>query len=217
MNRRRVLETTGVGLAALLAGCNRLGTGGETPTETVTNTPTNTETGTPTDTEEPTLTENKPVNVTKPAYLDPLPKRHLKGTENTPDSFFLRLDWEWYLQHYDTPMRFGKASEAEWTLEANAGNLVDREPPAYAPLQTPVGAAIQEGKLIAKILPQFPNLGPELVQQCGFEMVTESGTSESRAEYVGPNAASCGPSTERTSPRRRAISPPPPTPTTPDT
>jgi hypothetical protein len=121
--------------------------------------------------------------------MDLLPKPHLKGTEETPNANFVRVDWNWYLSHYDTEMRFGAASDEDWTLEANAGNLNETPPPKYRLLHTPVGSTIQVAGIIANIIPEFPNLGPELVRQCGLEMVNESGKEASRARYTGSETA----------------------------
>jgi hypothetical protein len=116
--------------------------------------------------------------------MDLLPKPHLKGTEATPEAIFTRVDWNWYLSNYDTEMRFGASRNEDWTLEANAGNLNDTPPPKYRLLHTPVGKTIQTAGAIANLIPSFPNLGPELVRQCGMEMNTENGGSPPRAEYT---------------------------------
>jgi hypothetical protein len=116
--------------------------------------------------------------------MDLLPKPHLKGTEETPEAIFSRVDWNWYLSNYDTEMRFGASSNEDWTLEANAGNLNDTPPPQYRLLHTPVGTTIQTAGAIANVIPSFPNLGPELVHQCGMEMNTEKGGSPPRADYT---------------------------------
>ena len=187
MRRRTCLQATGAGLAAMLAGCHTLPVdNGEetTPAPTETASPTSTETASPTETEPPA-----PDDVARPDYLDLLPRRHLKGTDETPNANFLRLDWQWYLEHYDTPMRFGITSDENWTLEANSGNLYEKSPPKYRILHTPVGATIQQGRILANILPEFPNLGPEIVQQCGFEVKSENRNDGSRAQYVGPESA----------------------------
>jgi len=177
MRRRRYLQAAALG-ASGLAGCNALEQGTETPTAT------------PTPTESPTATprEEAPA-VDPPSYMDLLPKPHLKGTEETPDATFVRIDWDWYLSHYDTEMQFGITSEEDWTLEANAGNLNDTPPPKYRLLHTPVGSTIQVAGVIANVIPEFPNLGPELVRQCGLEMVNESGQEGSRAGYTSNQTA----------------------------
>jgi hypothetical protein len=115
--------------------------------------------------------------------MELLPKPHLKGTEETPEAIFTRVDWNWYLSNYDTEMRFGASRNEDWTLEANAGNLNEIPPPKYRLLHTPVGTTIQTAGAIANIIPAFPNLGPELVRQCGMEMQTENGGSPPRAGY----------------------------------
>ena len=46
-----------------------------------------------------------------------------QGTEETPNANFVRVDWDWYLSHDDTDMRFGTMNDEDWTLEVNAGNL----------------------------------------------------------------------------------------------
>jgi hypothetical protein len=121
--------------------------------------------------------------------MELLPKRHLKGTEETPNANFVRVDWDWYLSHYDSEMEFEVTSEEDWTLEANAGNLNKRPPPKYRLLHTPVGSTIQVAGIIANIIPEFPNLGPELVRQCGLQMVNESGNEDSRAGYMSKQTA----------------------------
>ena len=187
MRRRTCLQATGAGLAAMLAGCHTLPVDGEADA-----TPIPTDTATPTDssTESPIETERRgPGDVPRPSYLDLLPRRHLKGTENTPNAFFRRIDWSWYLNQYEKPMRFGVASEENWTLKANAGNLYEKKPPQYRILHTSIGTTIQQGKIVANILPQYPNLGPEIVEQCGFKIENESGNKDSRAQYVGPERA----------------------------
>ncbi len=182
MRRRRLLQLGSAGLASGLAGCNALGgTDRATPTETDTPTGTPTETGTPTPREEPPAVE--PLD-----FMDLLPATHLKGTERTENANFVRIDWEWYLQHYEMPMRFGAASNEDWTLAVNDGNF-STPPPKYRLLHTPVGTTLQMGGLVANLLPQFPNLGPELVRQCGFEMVNEAGQDDSRAHHVGAESA----------------------------
>jgi hypothetical protein len=121
--------------------------------------------------------------------MELLPKQHLKGTEETPNANFVRVDWDWYLSHYDTEMRFGATSEEDWTLEANAGNLNETPPPKYRLLHTPVGSTIQTAGAIANVIPSFPNLGPELVRQCGMEIETKNGGSPPRAIYTNVNNA----------------------------
>ena len=179
MRRRTCLRTAGAGLAAVMAGCNlQRSDNGEDPTSTSTASPT------------PTEPERQgPGDMTRPGYMDLLPRRHLKGTENTPNANFLRLDWQWYLKHYDTPMRFGAASDEDWNLKVRDGNLFEKAPPKYRILHTPIGATIQMASVVADILPGFPNLGPEIVQQCGFEMTNNSGQEDSRARYLGPESA----------------------------
>jgi hypothetical protein len=177
MRRRRYLQAVALG-ASGLAGCNALDQGTDTPTTT------------PTPTVSPTATPREEApNVDPPAYMELLPKQHLKGTEETPNANFVRVDWDWYLSHYDTEMRFGATSEEDWTLEANAGNLNETPPPTYRLLHTPVGSTIQVAGGIANLIPEFPNLGPELVRQCGFEMVNESGQEGSRAGYTSNQTA----------------------------
>ena len=177
MRRRQYLQAAALG-ASGLAGCNALNQGTDTPTDTPK--PTVTPTATP--------GEEAP-NVDPPAYMELLPKQHLKGTDETPNANFVRVDWDWYLSNYDTEMQFGATSEEDWTLEANAGNLNERPPPQYRLLHTPVGTTIQTAGIVANIIPLFPNLGPELVRQCGMEMVTESGYDDSRATYSGAESA----------------------------
>jgi len=187
MRRRTCLQATAAGLSAILAGCQTLPVdSGEdtTPAPTGTASPTSTGTASPTETE-----PSPPDDVARPDYLDLLPRRHLKGTDETPNANFLRLDWQWYLEHYDTPMRFGATSDENWTLEANSGNLYEKSPPQYRLLHTPVGTTIQQGKILANILPEFPNLGPEIVQQCGFEVKNENKNNGPHARYVGPESA----------------------------
>jgi len=177
MRRRRYLQAVALG-ASGLAGCNALDQGTDTPTTT------------PTPTVSPTATPREEApNVDPPAYMELLPKQHLKGTEETPNANFVRVDWDWYLSHYDTEMRFGATSEEDWTLEANAGNLNETPPPTYRLLHTSVGSTIQVAGGIANLIPEFPNLGPELVRQCGFEMVNESGQEGSRAGYTSNQTA----------------------------
>jgi hypothetical protein len=177
MRRRRYLQAAALG-ASGLAGCNALDQGTETPTAT------------PTPTESPTATPGQGApSVDPPAYMELLPKEHLKGTEETPNANFVRVDWDWYLSNYDTEMQFGATSEENWTLEANAGNLNERPPPKYRLLHTPVGVTIQTAGIVANIIPEFPNLGPELVSQCGMEMINESGNADSRATYTGQETA----------------------------
>ena len=173
MRRRRYLQAAALG-ASGFAGCNALNQGTDTPTDT--RTPTVSPTATPRE-EAPT--------VDPPAYMDLLPKRHLKGTEVTPHAIFTRVDWDWYLSHYDTDMRFGTMDGEDWTLEVNAGNLNERPPPKYRLLHTPVGTTIQTAGGVANVIPSFPNLGPELVRQCGMEIETENGESPPRADYIG--------------------------------
>ena len=177
MRRRRYLQAAALG-ASGLAGCNALNQGTDTPTTT------------PTPTVSPTATPREEApNVDPPAYMELLPKQHLKGNEETPEAFFVRVDWDWYLSHYDTEMQFGATSEEDWTLEANAGNLNERPPPQYRLLHTPVGTTLQTAGIVANIIPEFPNLGPELVRQCGMEMINESGNADSRATYTGQETA----------------------------
>ena len=134
MRRRRYLQAVALG-ASGLAGCNTLDQGTNTPTTT----PTQTESPTPTPREEAP-------SVDPPAYMDLLPKPHLKGTDETSNANFARVDWDWYLSHYDTEMQFGVTSEEDWTLEANAGNLNDTPPPKYRLLHTPVGTYHSSGQ-----------------------------------------------------------------------
>ena len=177
MRRRQYLQAAAL-CSSGLAGCNALEQGTDTPTAT------------PTPTESPTATprEGAPA-VDPPAYMDLLPKPHLKGTEETSNANFVRVDWDWYLTHYDTEMQFGATSEEDWTLEANAGNLNERPPPTYRVLHSPVGTTIQVAGIIANFIPEFPNLGPELVRQCGLEMMNESGMKASRADYTANQTA----------------------------
>ena len=177
MRRRRYLQAAALG-ASGIAGCNALNGGTDTPTATPT--PTVSRTATP--------REEAP-NVDPPAYMDLLPKQHLKGTEETPHASFGRVDWDWYLSHYDTEMRFGTMNDEDWTLQANAGNLNETPPPKYRLLHTPVGSTIQTAGAIANVIPSFPNLGPELVRQCGMEIVTDNGGSPPRADYIGVDNA----------------------------
>jgi len=180
MRRRRYLQAAALGSSGL-AGCTRLSQWTDTPTAT------------PTPTESPTATQREEAPaVDPPSYMDLLPKPHLNGTEETSNANFVRVDWDWYLSHYDTEMRFGATSDEDWTLEANAGNLNERPPPKYRLLHTPVGTTIQVAGAIANFIPEFPNLGPELVRQCGFEMVNESGRKASRAEYKSNPTAEVG-------------------------
>jgi hypothetical protein len=159
---------------------------GTAPTDTATEAPTET----PTSTEQPTATpRQEPPAVEPPDFMELLPKQHLKGTEETPNANFVRLDWDWYLSHYDTEVRFGVTSEEDWTLEANAGNLNERPPPQYRLLHTSVGKTIQTAGGIANFIPEYPNLGPELIRQCGIEMLNESGNADSRATYTGVDNA----------------------------
>jgi hypothetical protein len=169
-----------------LAGCNAWNRQNEPPTDTASDTPTEPAIPTESPTETP---REKPPDVYPPAYMDLLPKPHLKGTEETPNANFVRVDWDWYLSNYDTEMRFGATSNEDWTLEANAGNLTKHPPPQYRLLHTPVGATIQNAALVTNIIPLFPDLGPELVRQCGFEMINESGHDESRARYAGVDSS----------------------------
>jgi hypothetical protein len=181
MRRRRYLQAAAVGMSGL-AGCNAWSRQHEPPPDTAS--------ATATATESPTETpRQEPPDVEPPAYMDLLPKPHLKGTEATPEALFVWVDWDWYLSHYDTRMRFGAASHEDWTLEANAGNLNDTPPPQYRLLHTPVGVTIQIAGIIANFIPQFPNLGPELVRQCGMEMINDSGKNDSRARYTGKDTA----------------------------
>jgi hypothetical protein len=111
MRRRRYFQAAALA-ASGLAGCNAFGQRTDTPTET------------PMPTESPTATPREEApNVDAPAYMELLPKQHLKGTEETSNANFVRVDWDWYLSHYDTDMRFGIMNDEEGTLEANAGNL----------------------------------------------------------------------------------------------
>jgi hypothetical protein len=80
-------------------------------------------------------------------------------------------------------------NDEDWTLEANAGNLNETPPPKYRLLHTPVGSTIQTAGAIANVIPSFPNLGPELVRQCGMEIVTDNGGSPPRAGYTGVDNA----------------------------
>lgn len=188
MQRRRYLRVSGAALASLLAGCNDALGRGDTPTETATDTPTVTETAAPT--ESPTETpREEPPNVEPPQFMDLLPKEHLDGLKHTENAAFVRVDWDWYLSHYNTPMRFGMASSEDWTLEANAGNLYQKQPPQYRLLHTPVATTIQVAGGVLNLIPQWPNMGPELVRQCGFEMVNESGSMDSRATYTDAESA----------------------------
>jgi hypothetical protein len=185
MRRRRYLQAAAVGMSGL-AGCNAWSRQNEPPPDTASETAT----ATAIPTESPTATpRQEPRDVEPPAYMDLLPKPHLKGTEETSNANFVRVDWDWYLSNYDTEMRFGVTSDEDWTLEANAGNLNERPPPQYRLLHTPVGTTIQTAGLIANIIPLFPNLGPELVRQCGMEMVNESGKEDSRARYAAVESA----------------------------
>ena len=177
MRRRRYLQAAALG-ASGLAGCNALDQGAETPTDTQTHTVT------------PTATpRDEAPSVDLPAYMEVLPKQHLKGTEETANANFVRVDWDWYLSHYDTQMEFGATSEEDWTLEANAGNLNERPPPKYRLLHTPVESTIQVAGIIANFIPEFPNLGPELVRQCGLEMINESGKKASQPAKATSHAA----------------------------
>jgi len=176
MRRRRYLQAAAVGMSGL-AGCNAWNRQNEPPPVTAS--------ATATETESPTATpRQEPPDVETPAYMDLLPKRHLKGTEETSNANFVRVNWDWYLSNYDTEMQFGATSDEDWTLEANAGNLNERPPPQYRLLHTPVGATIQTAGIIANIIPLFPNLGPELVRQCGMEMINQSGHDDSKARYA---------------------------------
>jgi len=184
MHRRRLIEATAAGVVSGLSGCPAIGGPDDPSTRTQTDTLTETPAGTGTETP-----REKPPDAEPPAYMDLLPKPHLKGTEETPNANFVRIDWDWYLSNYDTEMRFGVTSEEDWTLKANAGNLNDTPPPQYRLLHTPVGTTIQTAGIIANIVPEFPNLGPELVRQCGMEMVNESGKEDSRAKYTAAESA----------------------------
>jgi hypothetical protein len=181
MRRRRYLQAAALG-ASGLAGCNAP----DQPTDT----PTPTAVDTTTPTESPTATPRpEPPAVDAPDFIELLPRKHLKGTEETPNANFVRVDWDWYLSHYDTEMRFGASRNEDWTLEANAGNLNETPPPQYRLLHTPVGTAIQTAGAIANLIPWFPNLGPELVRQCGMEMEPENGGSPPRADYTDVDTA----------------------------
>jgi hypothetical protein len=86
-------------------------------------------------------------------------------------------------------MRFGATSDEDWNLQVRDGNLFEKSPPQYRLLHTSIGSTIQMGSIIADILPSFPNLGPEIIQQCGFKIINDSGQKDSRAQYVGPDSA----------------------------
>ncbi|WP_254837576.1 hypothetical protein [Natronomonas marina] len=178
MRRRRLLQTIGVGLTAGVAGCNRLGSDGEdTPTATPTPTPTATETETPTETETDTR-DYAPANLTIPSYIELLPQKHLRGTDRTSNSNFVRVDWEWYVRMIDEEMEFGAASGEDWTLAPNEGNLF--RPPKYDLIHMPIGAAIQNAEVIANVIDAFPNAGPEMVKQAGLD--AEPGEREAARE-----------------------------------
>ena len=79
MRRRRYLQAAAVGMSGL-AGCNAWSRQNEPPPDTASETAT--ETAIPT--ESPTATpRQEPPDVEPPAYMDLLPKPHLKGTDET--------------------------------------------------------------------------------------------------------------------------------------
>ena len=162
MDRRRYLRTVGASLTPFVAGCST-----DAFTETATERPNGSATGTDASTPtEPDQYADSPGDVEIPRYIELLPEKHLGGTERTDNANFCRVDWEWYLQMRDEPMRFGAAAEANWTLEPTEENFATA--PAYDILKGPVNAVLVTALIIEDIIGKFPNAGPEILRQCGL-------------------------------------------------
>ena len=165
MRRRRYLQTTALALTGGLAGCSELGTNGDDspPTETPDST------ATPTETAEPTP-RDEPRNVDTPLYMDLLPRPHLKGTDGaySDNATFTKVDWEWYLQMRETVPKFGPTSDEYWSFKPVQGNR-ERAPSADI-LKTPVYGTLVTARAVEDVVfDSFPDLGPELERQCGFQ------------------------------------------------
>jgi hypothetical protein len=161
MRRRRYLQTT-VALAGGLAGCSELGASGNdsTPTETATPEPTATADPTPRD---------EPRDVEAPLYMDLLPRPHLKGTDgaHSDNAVFTKVDWKWYLQVRGTVPKFGPTSDENWSFRPSLGNF--QRAPSADVLKTPVYGALLIARIVEEIVFDYPDLGPELERQCGFQ------------------------------------------------
>jgi hypothetical protein len=165
MRRRRYLQTTALTLTGGLAGCSELGTSGDDSPLTETPDPT----ATPTETAEPTP-RDEPRGVDAPLYMDLLPRPHLKGTDGaySDNATFTKVDWEWYLQMRETVPKFGPTSDEYWSFKPVRGNR-ERAPSADI-LKTPVYGALVTVRIVEDIVFRpYPDLGPELERQCGFQ------------------------------------------------
>ena len=172
MRRRRYLQTTALALTGGLAGCSELGTNGDDSPPTETPDPT----ATPTETAEPTP-RDEPRGVDTPLYMDLLPRPHLKGTDGaySENATFTKVDWKWYLQMRETVPKFGPTSDESWSFRPSDGNF--QRAPSADILKTPVYGALVTVRIVEDVVfGSFPNLGPELERQCGFQ--AEEGKQE---------------------------------------
>jgi hypothetical protein len=163
MQRRAYLQAAAVGLTTGFAGCNGL-TDGTTPTDTATTT----ETAHPTPTEEPTPRENPPA-IDPPLYMLLLPRQHL-GDPETPGSatsVFTLIDWEWYLSMRTTTPEWGPAGDEIWSFAPTTANL--EAVPEEEIFITPQWGAYITAFNVEVGVGEFPNLGPEILRQCGLK------------------------------------------------
>ena len=161
MQRRAYLQVTAVGLTTGFAGCNGL-TDGSTPTDTAT------ETASPTGTQEPTPRENPPA-VDPSLFMQLLPRKHLGAPETggSATSVFHRVDWEWYLSMRETTPEWGPAGDEIWSFAPTSTNL--EEVPKEDILKTPHFGGIITAFNVEGNVGEFPNLGPEMMRQCGLK------------------------------------------------
>lgn len=174
MRRRQYLQAAAIGLTAGFAGCNDLSSG-TTPTADPTPTPTSTDTETPTPTEEPTPRES-PGAISPQLYQELLPRPHLKDQsgEHSDNSVFAKMDWAWYLEHRHTSPKWGPTEDENWTWAPTKPNA--RLAPGENIIKTPNFGAYISGFNVEVGVDQFPNLGPELLQQLGLK--AEDGNEE---------------------------------------
>jgi hypothetical protein len=97
-----------------------------------------------------------------------LPRKHL-GDPETPGSatsVFTLVDWEWYLSMRTTTPEWGPAGDEIWSFAPTTPNL--EEVPEEDIFITPQWGALITGFNVEGNVSEFPNLGPEMIRQCGL-------------------------------------------------
>ena len=162
MRRRRCLQAAGLVLTGGFAGCSELG--GDASTPVATDTPTATKTAEPTG--EPTPRENPP-DLDPPLWLKLLPADYFDNRGKfTEWKAFQRVDWEWYLQMRETTPEWGEAGDEIWSFAPVGANF--RLVPSADILKTPHYGTLLAVLNVEDGVFDFPDLGPEMKQQCGL-------------------------------------------------